>query len=207
MRVLLVQGPEAQELALRQGLEANLKVDMAGDGQEADLLARGVAHEVIILDLVLPGIDGLALLRRWRRDGLKTHVLVLGGGEQAGDRARWLDSGADDCLSGPVALPELLARLRALARRPCQVEDPVIRVLDLEVDPPSRGVKRAGQEVPLTPLEYSLLEFLALHRGRVAMRTMIWEHLYGEREQGTSNVVDVYIRYLRNKMTGGSICP
>jgi DNA-binding response OmpR family regulator len=204
MRVLLVEDHKPLVRALRQGLEEeNFAVDTAADGEEADVKARNTSYDVIILDLMLPRIDGLTLLQRWRRDGIKTHVLVLTARSGIEDRVRGLDSGADDYLTKPFELEELVARLRALIRREHQVKDPVLRVHDLEIDTSSRTVRRAGQPIQLTPREYSLLEFLAFHRGKVATRTMIWEHLYDEQDESTSNVVDVYIRYLRNKVDKG----
>jgi DNA-binding response OmpR family regulator len=209
MRVLLVEDHKPLVRALRQGLEEegleeeNFAVDTAADGEEADVKARNTAYDVIILDLMLPRIDGLTLLQRWRRDGIKTHVLVLTARGGIDDKVRGLDAGADDYLTKPFELEELVARLRALIRREHQVKDPVLRVHDLEIDTSSRTVKRAGQPIQLTPREYSLLEFLAFHRGKVATRTMIWEHLYDEQDESTSNVVDVYIRYLRNKIDKG----
>ncbi len=204
MRVLLVEDHKPLVRALRQGLEEeNFAVDTAADGEEADVKARNTAYDVIILDLMLPRIDGLTLLQRWRRDGIKTHVLVLTARGGIDDKVRGLDAGADDYLTKPFELEELVARLRALIRREHQVKDPVLRVHDLEIDTSSRTVKRSGQPIQLTPREYSLLEFLAFHRGKVATRTMIWEHLYDEQDESTSNVVDVYIRYLRNKIDKG----
>jgi DNA-binding response OmpR family regulator len=204
MRVLLVEDHKPLVRALRQGLEEeNFAVDVASDGEEADVKARNTPYDVIILDLMLPKIDGLTLLQRWRRDNVKTHVLVLTARGSIEDRVRGLDSGADDYLTKPFELEELVARLRALIRREHQIKDPIIRVHDLEIDTSSRTVKRAGHSVQLTPREYSLLEFLAFHRGKVATRTMIWEHLYDEQDESTSNVVDVYIRYLRNKIDKG----
>ena len=158
---------------------------------------------MIILDLMLPKEDGLSLLKRWRTDGLKTHVLVLTAKSGIDDKVKGLDLGADDYITKGVALEELIARLRALIRRNHQVKDPILRVHDLEIDTAARTVKRAGQGIHLTPREYALLQFLAFHRGRVVSRTMIWEHLYDEHDESTSNVVDVYIRYLRNKIDKG----
>jgi len=204
MRVLLVEDHKPLVRALRQGLEEeNFAVDVALDGEEADIKARNTAYDVIILDLMLPKIDGLTLLQRWRKDGIRSHVLVLTARGGTEDKVRGLDSGADDYLTKPFDLEELLARLRALIRREHNVKDPVLRIHDLEIDTASRTVKRAGQSIALTPREYSLLEFLAFHRGKVATRTMIWEHLYDEQDESTSNVVDVYIRYLRNKIDKG----
>jgi len=204
MRVLLVEDHKPLVRALRRGLEEeNFAVDTAGDGEEADVKARNTHYDVIILDLMLPKIDGLTLLQRWRRDGIQTHVLVLTARGSIDDKVHGLDSGADDYLTKPFELEELLARLRALIRREHHVKDPVLRIHDLEIDTAARTVKRGGQIIQLTPREYSLLEFLAFHRGKVATRSMIWEHLYDEQDESTSNVVDVYIRYLRNKIDKG----
>jgi DNA-binding response OmpR family regulator len=119
------------------------------------------------------------------------------------DKVVGLDFGADDYLTKPFQLEELMARLRALLRRSHQVKDPMLRVFDLEIDTAARTVKRAGQTIHLTPREFALLQFLAFHRGKVVTRTMIWEHLYDEYDENTSNVVDVYIRYLRTKIDKG----
>jgi DNA-binding response OmpR family regulator len=204
MRVLLIEDHKPLVRALKQGLEEEgFAVDTAADGPEGDYKARTAEYDVIILDLMLPREDGLSLLQRWRRNGLKTHVLVLTARGSIEDKVRGLDLGADDYLTKPFELEELLARLRALIRRGHQVKDPIIRVHDLEIDTASRTVKRNGQPIHLTPREYALLEFLAFHRGKVATRSMIWEHLYDEQDESTSNVVDVYIRYLRNKIDKG----
>ncbi len=204
MRVLLVEDHKPLSRALRQGLEEeNFAVDLAEDGEEADVKARSTNYDVIILDLMLPKIDGITLLQKWRKAGLKTHVLVLTARGTVEDKVKGLDSGADDYLTKPFELEELLARLRALIRREHHVKDPVLRIFDLEIDTAARNVKRAGTSIPLTPREYALLEFLAFHRGKVATRSMIWEHLYDEQDESTSNVVDVYIRYLRNKIDKG----
>ena len=136
-------------------------------------------------------------------DGLNTHVLVLTARGGIEDKVKGLDLGADDYLTKPFELEELLARLRALIRRGHQVKSPVLRVHDLEIDTAGRTVKRGGKAIHLTPREYALLEFLAFHRGKVVTRSMIWEHLYDEQDENTSNVVDVYIRYLRNKIDKG----
>ena len=204
MRVLLVEDHRPLVRVLKQGLEEEgFAVDAAYDGEEGDYKARTAKYDVIILDLMLPKEDGLSLLKRWRKDGLTTHVLVLTARSTIEDKVRGLDLGADDYLTKPFELEELLARLRALVRRGHQVKDPVLRIHDLEIDTASHIVKRAGKAIHLTPREYSLLQFLAFHRGQVVTRSMIWEHLYDEHDENTSNVVDVYIRYLRNKVDKG----
>jgi DNA-binding response OmpR family regulator len=190
--------------ALKQGLEEEgFAVDIAVDGEEGDFKARTAEYDVIILDLMLPKVDGQTLLQRWRKGGLKTHVLVLTARGGIDDKVRGLDSGADDYLTKPFELEELVARIRALIRRGHQVKNPTLRIHDLEIDTAARVVKRAGQAIHLTPREYSLLEFLAFHHGKVVTRSMIWEHLYDDQDESTSNVVDVYIRYLRNKIDRG----
>ncbi len=204
MRLLLIEDHKPLARALRQGLEEEgFAVDVAYDGEEGDFKARTATYDAIILDRMLPRADGLSVLQRWRRDGLQTHVLLLTARNTIEDKVRGLDGGADDYMTKPFELEELVARVRALIRRGHQVKDPVIRICDLEIDTSARVVRRAGQAIRLTPREYSLLEFLAFHRGKVVSRSMIWEHLYDEHDESTSNVVDVYIRYLRNKIDKG----
>jgi two-component system, OmpR family, response regulator len=201
MRVLLIEDHKPLCRALKQGLEEEgFAVDVAFDGEEGDYKATTAEYDAIILDIMLPKEDGLSLLQRWRKKGVQTHVLLLTARGGIDDKVRGLDLGADDYLTKPFELEELFARLRALIRRGHHVKDPIIRVHDLEIDTAARAVKRAGRSIHLTPREYSLLEFLAFHRGRVVTRSMIWEHLYDEQDENTSNVVDVYIRYLRNKI-------
>jgi DNA-binding response OmpR family regulator len=204
VRVLLVEDHKPLLKALKRGLEEEgLAVDTAEDGEDADFKARGASYDVIVLDLMLPRVDGLTLLKQWRKDEIKTHVLILTAKDTTEDKVRGLDLGADDYLTKPFQLEELLARLRALVRRSHQVKNPTLRVHDLEIDTSARAVKRAGKLIHLTPREYALLQFLAFHRGKVVTRTMIWEHLYDEYDENTSNVVDVYIRYLRTKIDKG----
>jgi len=202
---LLIEDNKTISRALKRGLEEEgFAVDIAADGEEGDFKARSdVEYDVIILDLMLPKVDGLTLLRRWRHDGLKTHVLVLTARDTIDDKVAGLDLGADDYLTKPFGMEELLARIRALVRRGHQVKDPILRLHDLEIDTASHTVRRGGQEIHLTPREYTLLEFLAFNRGKVVTRTQIWEHLYDEHDESTSNVVDVYIRYLRTKIDKG----
>ena len=204
MRVLLVEDHPPLLRALRQGLEEEgFAVDVAIDGEEADVKCRTTGYDVVVLDIMLPKIDGLTLLKKWRADGVSTHVLMLTARGSTVDKIHGLDTGADDYLAKPFEMDELFARIRALVRRGHQVKDPMLRCYDLEIDTAARTVRRAGQVVHLTPREYALLEFLAFHRGKVVTRSMIWEHLYDEYDENTSNVVDVYIRYLRNKVDKG----
>lgn len=209
MRILLVEDQLPLVKALRQGLEEEgFAVDTATDGEEADVKARTTPYDVIVLDIMLPKVDGLTLLKRWRTSGIDTHVLMLTAKGTTDDKVSGLDSGADDYLSkANLDFEELFARIRALVRRGHQKKDPLIRVHDLTLDTSSRSVARGGKKIPLTPREYALLEFLAFHAGSVVTRTMIWEHLYDEYDENTSNVVDVYIRYLRNKIDKGSELP
>lgn len=204
MRVLLVEDHQPLVRALRQGLEEEgFAVDVATDGEDADVKCRSTSYDVVILDIMLPKVDGLTLLKQWRADGVNTHVLMLTARGATTDKVLGLNSGADDYLTKPVDLDELFARIRALIRRGHQQKDPVLRCFDLEIDTAARTVRRAGQVIHLTPREYALLEFLTFHRGKVVTRSMIWEHLYDEHDENTSNVVDVYIRYLRNKIDKG----
>jgi DNA-binding response OmpR family regulator len=204
VKVLLVEDHKPLVRALKQGLEEEgFAVDIAYDGEEGKYKATTATYDVIVLDLMLPKIDGLTLLHDVRKQGVTTHVLILTAKGALDDKVKGLDLGADDYLTKPFELGELLARLRALVRRSHQVKNPLIKVHDLEIDTAARIARRGGKSIHLTPREYALLEFLAFHQGRVVTRTMIWEHLYDEHDENTSNVVDVYIRYLRNKIDKG----
>jgi DNA-binding response OmpR family regulator len=202
MRVLIVEDIPQILRVVRQGLEEEgFAVDSATDAEEADVKARTTSYDIIILDRMIPRVDdAVTLLKRWRAAGITTHVLMLTAKTQIQDKVSGLDAGADDYLTKPFDFQELLARIRALVRRQHQQKDPMLRCYDLEIDTAARTVKRSGQVIHLTPREYALLEFLAFHRGKVVTRSMVWEHLYDEYDDTTSNVVDVYIRYLRNKI-------
>jgi DNA-binding response OmpR family regulator len=208
VRTLLIEDNKPLVRALKQGLEEEgFAVDVAYDGEEGAFKAQATNYDVIILDLMLPKEDGLSLLEKWRKAGLRSHVLILTARDRIEDKVRGLDMGADDYLTKPFQLEELLARLRALVRRGHEVKSPILRVHDLEIDTATHTVQRGGKVINLTPREYALLEFLAFHRGQVVTRSMIWEHLYDEQDENTSNVVDVYIRYLRNKIDKGFPTP
>jgi two-component system, OmpR family, response regulator len=208
VRTLLIEDNKPLVRALKQGLEEEgFAVDVAFDGEEGGFKAQSTDYDVIILDLMLPKEDGLSLLEKWRQAGLRSHVLILTARDRIEDKVRGLDMGADDYLTKPFQLEELLARLRALVRRGHEVKSPILRVHDLEIDTATHTVQRGGRVINLTPREYALLEFLAFHCGQVVTRSMIWEHLYDEQDENTSNVVDVYIRYLRNKIDKGFAMP
>jgi DNA-binding response OmpR family regulator len=201
MHVLLVEDYAPVREAVAQGLrEAGFAVDVAVDGEEGWWYARSGEYDVIVLDLMLPGLDGLTILRRLRAAGRDTHVLILTAKGTPPERVRGLDLGADDYLAKPFAFEELLARVRALVRRKYDAKDPVIAVGDLRIDTAARAAQRNGQPIELTAREYALLEFLALRAGEVVSRTEIWEHVYEFHSAAESNVVDVYIGYLRRKL-------
>ena len=207
MRVLLIEDHKAMVRALKRGIEGEgYEVDTAANGEEGDSLARTAGYDAIILDLLVPRKDGLSLLKDWRRDGLRTHVLALTSRDTLNGHVSAQEAGADDTLLKPFQLEDLLAKLRTLVRRPAP-NGTKVRVLDLEIDTMARSVQRAGQAIHLTRREFALLEFLAQHRGQVVSRAMIWEHLYDQHDQNTSNVVDVYIRYLRTKIDKGFPTP
>lgn len=200
MRLLVIEDYRPLQQSLTKGLrEAGFAVDTTRDGAEGLWYATGSEYDVIILDLMLPGIDGLEILRKLRAKGLKSHVLILTAKDTLEDRVTGLDLGADDYLVKPFAFQELLARVRALLRRRYRQKNPRIKVKDLRIDLTTQRVWRGRQEIPLTPREYALLEYLAMRAGQTVSRTDIWEHLYEFSSSASSNVVDVYIGYLRRK--------
>jgi DNA-binding response OmpR family regulator len=157
-------------------------------------------YDVIILDLMLPGLDGLSILKQLRARGRQSHVLVLTAKDTLEDRVTGLDLGADDYLVKPFEFKELLARVRALLRRSYREKNPSISVQDLQIDLTTQRVRRGREEIQLTPREYALLEYLAMRSGQTVSRTDIWEHVYEFNSSAFSNVVDVYIGYLRRKI-------
>ena len=201
MRVLLVEDYEPLARSVAQGLrEAGYAVDRSADGEEGLWYAEANAYDAIILDVMLPKMDGLTLLRTLREKKNPAAVLILTAKDRLADRVSGLDAGADDYLVKPFEFDELLARLRALIRRRYRVGEAVIRIADLEVDTGARVVKRGGTAVQLSAREYALLEYLALRRDQVVTRAEIWEHVYDFASDPSSNVVDVYIGYLRRKI-------
>ncbi len=201
MRLLLIEDYPPLRKSVAKGLrEAGFAVDATGDGNEGLWYAMGNEYDAIILDLMLPGMDGLGILKRLRSRGRQSHVLILTARDTVPDRVKGLNLGADDYLVKPFAFEELLARVGALVRRKYEAKSPVMRVGDLEIDTSERTVRRAGRGVDLTAREYSLLHFLALRAGRVVTRTELWEHVYEFAAEPNSNVIDVHVGHLRKKL-------
>lgn len=201
MRILLVEDYPPLVRSVTQGLrEAGYAVETAADGSQGLALAQAAAWDAIILDVMLPGLDGFEVLRALRAANLRTPVLMLTARDAVADRVHGLDLGADDYLLKPFAFEELLARLRAVVRRGYQGPDNTVRVADLEIDTAARVVRRAGEVIALSAREYALLEYLAARAGQVVSRAEIWEHVYDFAADPSSNVIDVYIGYLRKKL-------
>ncbi len=204
MRLLLVEDERKVADFVARGLRAEgFAVDTATDGHQGWELGSRVAYDAIILDLLLPGLNGTELLRRLRRQGVGAPVLVLTARDATGDKVENFEAGADDYLTKPFAFAELLVRVKALLRRPPSTHVHLLRVGDLELDRLTRQVRRAGRRIELTSKEYALLEYLAAHAGRVLTRTMIVEHVWDESFEGLTNIVDVYVRHLREKIDEG----
>jgi DNA-binding response OmpR family regulator len=201
MRILVVEDHPTLRHSLSEGLrEEHYAVDVASGGVEAGHLLSGTSYDCVVLDVMLPGRSGWDVLADMRRQGNRSPVLCLTARDAVEDRVRGLDLGADDYLVKPFDWDELLARVRALLRRAHGVAGTTVTVGDLEVDTRAKTVRRAGRSVALTAREYALLEYLAMRAHQVISRSEIWEHLYDMNDQSTSNVVDVYIGYLRNKV-------
>ena len=201
MRVLVVEDEPRMAGLLKRALqEEGHAVDVAADGREGLWLATENAYGAIVLDVMLPGLDGIEVCRRLREAGSWVPVLLLTARDGVGDRVRGLDAGADDYLVKPFSLLELAARLRALARRDGKGRPPVLAEGDLRLDPASKQAWRAGTELHLSPKEYSLLEFFLRHPGQVLTRSAIIEAVWDFAYDGGSNVVDQYVNYLRRKI-------
>ncbi|MGA2440896.1 MAG: response regulator transcription factor [Tepidisphaeraceae bacterium] len=201
MRLLVVEDFQPLRESLVQGLrEAGFAVDEATDGQTALWHARNGEHDVIILDIMLPKVDGLSVLRQLRERKCPSMVLFLTAKDTPQDRIDGLELGADDYLVKPFVFAELLARVRAMIRRKYETQATILRIADLEVDTTHRVVRRAGKPVDLSGREYALLEYLAHNIGRIVSRADIWQHVYDFNASPESNVVDVYIGLLRKKI-------
>jgi len=201
MRILFVEDSERLQRSVGTGLRrSGYAVDIAGSGTDALWRTESTDYDLILLDIMIPGIDGLAVLKELRTRGKQTHVLVLTARDSVADRVAGLRSGADDYLVKPFAFEELLARIEALTRRQRGQKNPLLRVGDLELDTAGRVARRAGHELNLLPREYAVLEFLAARAGEVVTRADIEAHIYDERVEPMSNVIDSAICALRRKM-------
>jgi len=201
MRLLIVEDERKVADVMARGLRAeSFAVDVAYDGPGGWEMAAGIHYDLIILDLMLPGLSGTEIIRRLRRKGGKAAILVLTARDATPDKVENFEAGADDYLTKPFAFAELLVRVKALLRRPPVNADHVLRVDDLEINRLSQQVRRAGKRIDLTSKEYALLEYMVAHAGRVLTRTMIIEHVWDETFEGLTNIVDVYVRHLREKV-------
>jgi len=204
MRILVVEDERRIAAFIERGLEEeHYAVDVAYDGEEALDWAAVVDYDLILLDILLPKKDGIQVCRELRDRGSKVPILMLTARDAVEDRVRGLDSGADDYLVKPFAFQELLARIRALLRRQSEVKTTQLQVGGLVLDTVTRRATRAGQVIELTAREYALLEFLMRHPRQVLSRTQIAEHVWDYDFFSTSNVVDVYVGYLRRKIDKG----
>ena len=200
MRLLLIASREALVGFLVEALAAEgFAVDTAGDAADGDFKALTSDYDIVVVD---PEVfrDGVDVVQQWRRNGRTVPVLVLSASASVAAKVKGLDSGADDYLVRPFQLQELVARVRALIRRGYGLKSPIIRIHGLEIDTTTRTVRRGKKLIALTPREYGLLQFLAYHQGKVVSRSMIWEHLYNEQAETTSNVVEAFVRNLRKKI-------
>jgi DNA-binding response OmpR family regulator len=204
MRILVAEDERKVASFIRQGLEEEgHAVELAADGETAlDLIVAGPPYDLVVLDVMLPRRDGFAILRAMRGRGITTPVLVLTARDSVADKVAGLDVGADDYLTKPFAFEEFLARVRALLRRGGEGGTPVLRVGDLVLDPARRAVRRGERRIALTTREHALLEYFMRNAGRVLTRPMLTEHVWGLDFDPESNVVDVYVGYLRRKIDG-----
>ena len=201
VRLLVVEDDVKMASLLKRGLEREgYAVDLAASGEDAVWAGREIPYDAIVLDTMIPAPDGFDVCRQLRDAGRWMPVIMLTARDSVGDRVRGLDAGADDYLAKPFSFAELFARLRALLRRDAGERPAVLRAGDLQLDPATRTVNRGQAAVSLTARQFSLLELLMRHKGEVLSRTAILEHVWDFAYDGTSNVVDVYVRYLRDKV-------
>lgn len=204
MKILIVEDEKKVANFVKKGLqEEGYAVDLADNGEDGLRLATGNPYDLIVLDIYLPRLDGLAVLRALRQEKVKTPVLLLTVRATIEDKVLGLNSGADDYLTKPFAFEELLARVRALLRRGTDTDSMVLHVADLALDPVRRVVTRGGGKIELTLKEFSLLEYFMRNVGRVVTRTMITDHVWNYNFDSETNVIDVYVNYLRRKIDAG----
>ena len=200
MRILIVEDEHDLAWALQRALEEEgFACDVAGDGDSALRNLTQWSYDLVLLDLMLPGVDGQTVLARLQ-ERETTPVLVLTARDGLDDKVTLLNAGADDYLTKPFELDELIARVRSLIRRAAHEPRPALQVADVTIDTVARTVTRGGEPVSLTPKEFALVEYLAVHRGEVVTRTMIYDHIYDEYEDTLSNVLDVYVSNIRKKL-------
>ncbi len=204
MRILVVEDERKVASFLRQGLqEEGHAVETAGDGAAAlDMLLEGPGYDLVVLDVMLPKRDGFDVLKTLRQRRVQTPVLCLTARDAVSDKVAGLDLGADDYLTKPFAFEEFLARVRALLRRGTGQRAPVLKLADLTLDPATRTVTRDGRRITLTTREYALLEYFLRNVGRVLSRPMIAQHVWGLDFDPESNIIDVYVGYVRRKIDG-----
>jgi two-component system copper resistance phosphate regulon response regulator CusR len=201
MRVLLVEDEEKVSELVATSLRAEgFAVDVAADGEAGLALAEAQPYDIVLLDIMLPRMSGTDVLRGIRRKNRQVPILMLTAKDAVAEKIMHLDTGADDYLTKPFSSSELFVRIRALLRRAPEQKSDVLRVDDLEVDRLARQVRRGGKRIELSAKEYALLEYLALNAGRSLSRAAILENVWGQSFEGLTNVVDVYIRYLRGKI-------
>ncbi len=204
MKILIIEDEKRLAQLLKKGLEENsFTVDLSHDGEEGLYMAETYPYDAILLDIMLPGIDGLEILKTLRNKEIDLPVLIITARGEVEERIKGLNIGADDYIAKPFDFSELLARLRSVIRRSKGKPSPLIVINDLSIDSNGRTVARAGQEISLSAREFALLEYLALNAGRVVSRTELVEHIYATDADWDSNVIDVYISYLRNKIDRG----
>ncbi len=206
MRILVVEDEKKVASFIKKGLEEEgYAVDVAADGEEGLATALTRVHDLIILDIRLPKLDGLRVLRMLRQDDVTTPVLLLTVRATIEDKVLGLDAGADDYLTKPFAFQELVARVRALLRRRAEAEPTILQLGDLTLDPARHTVSRGGEKLDLTPREFALLDYFMRNPGRVLTRTMIAEHVWDYSFDTSTNVIDVYVNYLRKKIDAGRV--
>lgn len=204
MRILVVEDERRLANILKKGLiEDGFAVDQAFDGEAGQYLAESEQYDLIVLDIMLPKIDGLQVCQELRKKNIKTPVLMLTAKSTTEDKVAGLDSGADDYITKPFSFVEFRSRVHALIRRSHQETSPILKVANLEVNPLKHIVTRGGKTINLTPKEFAILEFLLRHKGEVVSRTMIVEHVWDYNFDSMSNVIDVFVVSLRKKVDGG----
>ncbi|GBE03218.1 transcriptional activator protein CzcR [bacterium BMS3Abin09] len=204
MRILIVEDEKSLADIIRKGLEEEgYAVDVAYNGEEGLYLAENEPSDIIILDIMLPGVDGMTILKKIRKAGVRTPVIMLTAKDTLMDKISGLDSGADDYLTKPFLFEELLARIRVLLRRNSEVKTSIVEIGDLVIDMAAHEVRRREKNISLSAKEYALVEYMTLNRNKVLNRASLTEHLYNQDFDLDSNIIDVFINRIRNKIDRG----